>query len=180
MLVIRLGIIILSLLALSACSSNNGFSDLDRFMAAARAKPRGHVDPLPTFKAYKAFTYSASNRRSPFSPPATVEQLTKKKEVAASSNVKPDFDRPKELLESFSISSLKMVGTLKKDGSGTLWALIEDNQGGIHRVKVGQHMGKNFGKIVAINNSQIDLIEIVPNGHGGWLERPRSLTLADN
>ncbi len=176
----RCNLIVLSIFLLSACSDEAGFSDIDRFMVAAKAKPRGRIDPLPTFKAYTAFTYSASNRRSPFSPPVTVAQLTQKKAVTESSNVKPNFDRTKELLESFSIASLKMVGTLQKDGVDTLWGLIADDQGGIHRIKLGQYMGKNYGKIVAINDSQLDLVEIVPNGHGGWLERPRSMTLADN
>ncbi|WP_286811268.1 pilus assembly protein PilP, partial [Marinobacter sp. UBA2678] len=49
--------------------------DLDKFMADTRAKPRGHVEPLPEFKAYEAFSYSAADRRAPFEPPIDV-QLT--------------------------------------------------------------------------------------------------------
>jgi type IV pilus assembly protein PilP len=40
-------------------------------------------------------------------------------------------------------------------------------------------MGKNHGKIVAIDVGHLDLIEIVPNGYGGWLERPRTISLDD-
>jgi type IV pilus assembly protein PilP len=29
-----------------------------------------------------------------------------------------------------------------------------------------------------VSQQRIDIIEIVPNGVGGWLERPRSLVLA--
>ena len=54
---------------LTACSQGSGFSDLDKFMADTRAKPRGHVEPLPEFKAYEAFSYSAADRRAPFEPP---------------------------------------------------------------------------------------------------------------
>ncbi len=163
---------------LSGCSSNEGFSDLDRFMKEIDAKPRGRIEPLPEVQVYRAFTYSAANRRSPFLPPAEV--VVSDVQIAQDqSDVKPDFDRPKEVLESYSLASLKMVGTLKRNEADTLWALIADNTGGVHMVKGGQHMGKNHGRVVAIEEGRIDLIEIVPNGHGGWLERPRSVTLDD-
>ena len=165
-------------LVLSGCSGGDGFADLDQFMDETKAKPRGKVEPLPEFKAYQSFTYSAANRRDPFSRPIDVV-LSSIADEKPESNVKPDFDRPKELLETFGLGSLKMVGTLQMQDANTLWALISDNESGVHRVKVGQFLGKNHGRIVAIEESQLELIEIVPNGRGGWLERPRSISLDD-
>lgn len=104
-----LGVCLVSLI--TACSQGGGFSDLDKFMAETRAKPRGHVEPLPEFKAYEAFTYSAADRRSPFEPPIEV-QLTMVDEKPVS-NVEPDLDRPREVLENFDIKSLQMVGTFR-------------------------------------------------------------------
>ncbi len=163
---------------LVGCSGGEGFSDIDQFMEETNAKPRGKIQPLPEFKSYQSFTYSAANRRDPFTPPINVV-LSAVVDEEAESNVKPDFDRPKELLETFGLGSLKMVGTLQRQQEDTLWALINDNEGGIHRVKSGQFLGKNHGRIVAINESQLELVEIVPNGRGGWLARPRSITLDD-
>ena len=165
-------------LVVSACSGGSGFTDLDQFMEETKSKPRGKVEPLPEFKAYQSFTYSAANRRDPFSQPIDVV-LSSIAEEKPESNVKPNLDRPKELLETFGLGSLKMVGTLQRQEENTLWALIGDNEGGIHRVKKGQFLGKNHGRIVAIEESQLELIEIVPNGRGGWLERPRSISLDD-
>ncbi|WP_336368375.1 pilus assembly protein PilP [Marinobacter sp. C2H3] len=167
-----LGLCLMGLL--TACSQSNGFSDLDRFMEEARAKPRGHVEPLPEFKAYEAFSYSAADRRSPFEPPVEV-QLTMMNEQPAST-VEPDLDRPKEALENFDLKELSMVGTLQGP-SGDLYALVKDSTGGIHRVRSGNHLGQNYGRIVGVSDTRIELIEIVPNGQGGWVERPRSLTL---
>ena len=165
-----------ALLALGGCSSDAGFDDLDRFMEETRNRPRGVVEPLPEFKAYEAFNYRSSDRRAPFQPPVEV-QLTMI-DQAPKSDVKPDQDRPKELLEQFALDALNMVGTLKRSaGDDALFALIEDNEGGIHRVRQGSHMGENFGRVVGIDEGRIELIEIVPNGSGGWVERPRSLTL---
>lgn len=167
-----LGVCLASLL--TACSQGNGFSDLDKFMADTRAKPRGHVEPLPEFKAYEAFSYSAADRRAPFEPPIDV-QLTMADEEPVS-DVEPNLDRPKEVLENFDLKSLGMVGTLQ-GVDGNLFALIRDNEGGIHRVRTGNYMGQNYGRVVGVNETRIELMEIVPNGRGGWVERPRSLSL---
>lgn len=170
-----LGVCLISLL--TGCSQGGGFSDLDKFMADTRAKPRGHVEPLPEFKAYEAFSYSAADRRAPFQPPVDA-QLTMVDQKPAS-DVEPDLDRPREVLENFDLKELNMVGTIQ-DASGNLFALIKDNTGGIHRVHSGNYMGKNYGHIVGVNETRVELIEIVPNGQGGWVERPRSLTLNED
>ncbi|KAA1171656.1 pilus assembly protein PilP [Marinobacter salinexigens] len=159
---------------LAGCSQGGGFADLDKFMADTRAKPRGHVEPLPEFKAYEAFTYSAADRRAPFEPPIDVQLTMVDNEPV--SDVEPDLDRPREVLENFDLKVLDMVGTLQRVEGG-LFALIKDGSGGIHRVRTGNYMGQNYGRIVGISETRIELIEIVPNGRGGWVERPRSLTL---
>lgn len=161
---------------LTACSQGSGFSDIDEFMAEARAKPRGYVEPLPEFKAYEAFSYSAADRRAPFEPPIDV-QLTMIDERPVS-DVEPDLNRPREVLENFDLKALEMVGTLQ-GASGSLFALIADGAGGVHRVRSGNHMGQNYGRIVGVSVTLIELIEIVPDGRGGWVERPRSLTLEE-
>jgi type IV pilus assembly protein PilP len=163
---------------LGGCSSNDGFADLDRFFKEVDARPRGKIESLPEVQVYRSFTYSAANLRSPFVPPEDV--VVKEIQLAREqSNVKPDLDRPREVLESFSLGELKMVGTLRRDQTPVLWALIADNEGGIHMAKQGQYMGKNHGRIVEVAEGRMSLIEIVPNGYGGWLERPRTISLDD-
>ncbi len=175
---IFLPLIFASSFLLSGCGTNIGFGDLDRFMAEADVKPRGKIDALPEVKVYRAFTYSAANRRSPFLPPedVVVNEVEIQKDQ---SNVKPDFDRVPEVLESYALGQLTMVGTLQRNEKDTLWALISDEQQSVHMAKVGQYMGKNHGRIVDVGIGRIDLIEIVPNGYGGWLERPRTISLDD-
>jgi type IV pilus assembly protein PilP len=171
-------LVLTGLASLTACSSNNGFSDLDHFMKEIDAKPRGRIEALPEVKVYRAFTYSAANRRAPFVPPQDVV-INDVKIQQDQSSVKPNLDRAKEVLESFQLAQLQMVGTIQKGEKDTLWALISDDEGGIHMAKVGQFMGRNYGRIVAVTDGRLDVIEIVPNGYGGWLERPRIIALAD-
>lgn len=174
----KLTFFLLASLALVGCAGSNDFADLDRFMKEIDAKPRGRIEPLPEVQVYKAFQYSAANRRSPFLPPAEVV-LNEVRIQQDQSNVKPDLDRPREVLESFSLTQLRMVGTLQRGENNVLWALLSDNEGSVHMAKEGQYMGKNHGRIVSITDGLIELIEIVPNGHGGWLEKPRTVALED-
>ena len=37
----------------------------------------------------------------------------------------------------------------------------------------------NHGRVIAVDDSKIDVVEIVPDGEGGWLERPRNLPLKE-
>ncbi len=155
----------------SGCSSE--FDEVKARMDAIRKQPRGRVEAPPEFTPMPSFIYAAHQLRSPFMPPETAQQLMNPKP-----DVKPDFSRPQEYLEKYNLEALRMRGTIQKPG-GILYGLVEDGDGGVQRVKVGNYMGKNHGKITEITQSQINLIEIVPDGRDGWAERPRSLVMAD-
>lgn len=159
---------------LAGCSGSGDHQDLRDYVLETKRRPKGQIEPLPSFRPYQSFVYSAVTFRSPFERP-----VAEKKQIYLSSNsdVKPDLTREKEFLENFNIASLKMVGTLER--SGVLWALINDGEGAIHRVTSGNYIGKNHGRIVAASGSQIDVVEIVPDGLDGWVERPRTLKLEE-
>ncbi|MCA6062729.1 pilus assembly protein PilP [Thalassolituus marinus] len=161
------------LLMLTGCSGSSDTSDLKRFMDDTLSKPRGRVEPIPVFKPYEFFSYSAAGLRSPFELPVVDATDV---QIQVGSDVKPDFERPKEHLEQYAMAELAMVGTLMRE-EGALWALVRDGDGGVVKVKTGQFMGQNHGRIVAVTDYKINLIEIVPNGQGGWIERPRTLAL---
>lgn len=158
---------------LAGCGAGGDFSDLRAYMDEVRARPKGSIEPLPTFKPYESFTYRASSLRSPFQPPVKIDVVTRQK---GSAEIKPDETRIKQFLEGFNIETFEMVGTLRNERE--LYALV-NGAGGVHRVKVGDYLGRNHGKILAIDESKIDVMEIVPDGEGGWLERPRSLSLKE-
>lgn len=160
-------------MGLMACTSRD-FSDLDRFMAEKLARPGGIIDPIPTFKAYEAFAYSATRLRSPFDRPIEVRDIAQLQAISA---VKPDDARAKEFLEQYTFDSLAMVGSI--DRAGESWALIKDPDGGIHRVQVGNFLGRNHGKIVEMAGNYLAVVEIVSDGTSdGWVERPRTIELS--
>lgn len=163
----------LSLTMLVGCSGSR-HQDLEAYMAEVRAKPAGEIEPIPAFTPYRPFTYSVMAQRSPFDRPmlAIAPDGEYGRSVAA-----PNENRPREYLENHNFAALTMVGTLA--GAGGMWALVDDGSGGIHRVTVGNYLGKNHGRIVSITASQIEVLEIVPDGKNGWVERPRTLALRE-
>lgn len=165
---------IVLLAVLTACSSGGNQQDLVDYINETKRRPGGQIEPMPTFAAYQPYEYSAARLRNPFEPPMPEQQ---KILVASDSNVKPDFNRARELLEEFAFASLSMVGTFEK--GGTLWALIDDGAGQVHPVREGNFLGKNHGRIVSASRTHISVVEIVTDGLDGWIERPRTLQLKE-
>ncbi|RMT79569.1 pilus assembly protein PilP [Pseudomonas viridiflava] len=161
------------LVGLAGCGGGDDFTDLSEFVTQAQTRPSGTIEPLPKFRAYEAFTYNAASLRSPFQPAVKVDQLNRQK---GSRLVAPDENRVRQFLEGFNIESFEMVGTIGNE-SGT-FALLR-GAGGVYRVKAGDYLGRNNGRIVSVSDGQVDVIEIVPDGEGAWLERPRSITLKE-
>ena len=166
-------LLVFAVAVLSGCGGGGDFSDLQAYMGEVRDRPKGEIEPLPKFQPYESFSYSAAALRSPFQPPIKLEVADRQK---GSKDVKPDEARTKQFLEGFNIETFVMVGTLANDSGA--FALVS-GAGGVHRVRVGDYLGRNHGRILAIDESKIDVIEIVPDGDGGWLERPRSLSLKE-
>lgn len=160
-------------LSLAACGGDAQYADIDAFVAEKRAAPTGVIEPIPALKAYRAFTYTASGLRGPFTQPVDVKEIAR---LEATSNVKPDLEREKEYLEGFSLDSLRMVGTVKLNN--ILWALMKTPDGGVHRVRANNFLGRNHGKIIEVGDNFVSVVEIVSTGGEGWVERPRSLELS--
>lgn len=169
-LIRKLAYVVLPVLLMVGCGSSS-HDDLQAFIDENKRRPPGTIPEAPKFEPYKPYIYDAMRLRSPFDPPAAVVNTP----ILASSNVKPDLDRQKQPLESFDFASLSMVGTVKK--SGVLWGLIRGPEGSIERVRVGNYLGKNHGRITRLTEQKLDVVEIVPNGLKGWLERPNVMSL---
>ena len=151
-----------------------GTDEVQKWVLEQKAIKGAPLDPPPAIKTFETFEYtlSAPDDRDPFDLPTKEEA-----DQAVNAGPRPDQNRTREPLESFPLDGLKMVGTL-----GTANApegLLKDPEGVIRRVHVGNYIGQNYGRITAINEAQIELVELVPNQTGGWVERQTSISLAD-
>ena len=88
---------------------------------------------------------------------------------------RPDIRRNREFLEQFSLDTLRMVGTLRMQDR--TYGLIKTKDGLVHRVSVGAYLGQAEGKVTEITPSKISVVELVPDGVGGYMERPAALAL---
>lgn len=159
---------------LLGCSEQSS-SDLDKYIAEIKARPKGLIEQLPEMKIVEPFIFKPEGLRDPFQPIQPPEEEVP--EVTKSNGIKPDTSRRKEELEDFPLDGLRMVGTIVMDTN--LWGLIKASDGTIHRVQVGNHMGKNYGKIIRIMTDKIEIMEIVPDKPGTWREQQTSLALAE-
>ncbi|MCH8532257.1 MAG: pilus assembly protein PilP [Saccharospirillum sp.] len=173
----RVLIVVPLLIGLVGCVQQDPLVDLRDFVAEMDSRPSGSIPPPPEFAAYELVSYTVSGKRSPFEVPRSLE-VQEEEAAQVQSNVRPDENRVPEYLENFRIENLAMVGTLAGLDADVLWALVRDANGEIHRVRPGNFLGRNHGRIIGISETQIEMIEIVPSGQDIWVERPRAIVLS--
>jgi type IV pilus assembly protein PilP len=169
---VRVSLLVVSCLFVTAC--NNDKPDLQAYVDRVKAQQKEDIPPVPVMEPYKTFVYAAAELREPFTP--TVIEIPEEDEPVIDNGIKPNEHRQKEVLEEFELSSLSLMGTLEQD---SLWALIRSPDGVIHRVKQGNYIGKNHGKIIAIMDSSLTILEIVKEIKGGYVERESMLSVAE-
>ncbi len=171
-----------ALLALAGCV-NRDMGDLQKYTKTVLARKSGKIEPLPPIKPYERYLYQSAGQglRDPFE--GFAEQEPAKEVVAAATDAKQQrytdeiLAHNREDLENFELDSLRMVGTLRNDDE--LWGIILDNAGTVHRVQVGNYLGRNYGKILNIDEDRISVREITKDSAGRWEEREASLALTE-
>jgi len=163
-------------LAVSLSGCTGDLRDLEQFVQETQQKHSGSVAPLPQFEPYQNFEYERTALRDPFaSKPGVVDQPAT---VATNTGgLQPDQNRRREPLEFFPLDTLSMVGVLEQNA--ITWGLIQAPDTTIHRVLEGNYAGENFGQITRITEERVNILEIVPDGLGAWVEREASLVLGE-
>jgi type IV pilus assembly protein PilP len=165
--------LVLVTVMLSACSQD--ISDLEKYIASVKARPADPIEPIPPVKTYTPYEYEGMTGRDPFRQ--SISEGSDEVQSSKGNGPKPDFNRAKQYLERYELDTLSMVGTFSKGES--YWALVRDPEKIIHRVPVGDYMGKNYGKVVSITGTQVNLSELISDGAGGWLVREASIALGE-
>lgn len=154
--------------ALAGCSRD--MSDLEQWVEEQKRRPAARIEPLPQIQPYETFVYAAHDQRAPFTASRPQQQ-------ADTTGVGPDPTRTRQYLEEFPLDTLRMVGTVTMGGD--TYALILTQDRAVHRVRVGDYLGQNHGRITAIAETGLQLLEIVPDGMGGWNERRAAIALSE-
>ncbi|MGV6851798.1 MAG: pilus assembly protein PilP [bacterium] len=169
---VKFAFAMLMLSLLAGCGHD--MQDLKDWVAEQKSRSAPPIEPLPEIKPQEIFTYQAEDLRDPFS--LSMSGFSDNEPALnPKSGPKPDMNRRKQPLENFPLDSLKMIGTFQKGEMN--WGLVQDPEGLIHKVRPGQYLGQNYGQIKNVYEDKIDLVELVPDGLGGYQEREASLAL---
>ncbi len=164
---------IASAIGITGCSE--GMGDLNAYVQQTKLKHQGKVDALPEFPPYENFVYAPDQLRDPFK--AQTDQMSSAVVSAEYNGPRPEQGRRKEPLELFPLDSLKMVGLLQQKEQ--TWGLVKDPNGTIHRIQPGNYAGQNNGKIKNVGEASIDILELVPDGLSGWVNRNAKLAMRE-
>lgn len=173
----RIGLFIaaaLCCLVLSACLGEAPPAAEDAVSTEQRVRlpGTGSAPPLD-FADVPSSAYAAEGRRSPFAPPSS---RGKPASAASAQGPTPNRHRPRQHLEGFRLSDLAWAGLLSRGADRR--ALVRDGDGKVHQVRVGDYLGGHHGRVQRIGDASIELVELVPDGSGGWMRQRRLLAAA--
>ncbi|MGK2942371.1 MAG: pilus assembly protein PilP [Immundisolibacter sp.] len=159
----------------SGCGARN--ADLHAWMDEVRAAEKVAIDPLPVLKPYEQFVYVREGIKNPFLDTLEDPRLAQRADTGEDGGIRPDLNRRKEALEGYPLDALRMVGTLGRDGS--VWALVQGPDQTISRIGVGNYLGENYGRVSQVEETAVKLVELIPNGTGGWMERAAAIAIVE-
>lgn len=161
------GFILLLPILLAGCAAEE-HQDLRQWMREQAKEMKGRVSPLPEITAFPVVAYETEALTPPFAPSKIVTL------DAVADKTAPDRARPLQPLEIFPIEDLRVMGIIT---SGTVpYALIQTpSPNKPKHVRVGEFMGRSFGKITAITKDGVTVLETIKDANGAWVEQERSL-----
>jgi len=162
---------------LSGCVGS-GEDEVRQWITEERAQAKSRVTPIAEPKQFKPEAYAADAQLEPFNPLKLTQALRRDSAQLASNAalIAPEMARRKEPLEAYPLDTIKMVGSLQKKGQPA--ALVTADKL-LYQVTVGQYLGQSYGRITSINETAIQLREIVQDATGDWIERTTSLELQE-
>ena len=172
---IKRALLLLSACSLAACGGAE-HADIKKWMDGETKGMKAKVEKIDEPKRFAAYKYESDKAIDPFDSAKIAQLSDDKKGSAKGGGLKPDFDRPKEVLEAFPLENLKMVGMMQQKNA--FFGIVKADAN-LHRVKIGNYMGQSFGIVTGITESEITLKELVQDGGGDWVERVSTLQLQE-
>nr|WP_093125430.1 pilus assembly protein PilP [Variovorax sp. OK605] len=168
--------LMLAAAGLSACES--GQEDLQRWMAEQRAQVKPSVPPITAPKKFTPQAYTEASSFEPFNILKLTQALRRDSNQPSTSElIAPELARRKEPLEAFPLDAMAMVGSMGRKGQPVALVRIDKL---LYKVRVGEYLGLNYGRITLINETEIGLREIVQDAAGEWIERVATLQLQES
>lgn len=176
----------ISLICLLLISCNDReIADLESYVDNIKTRSNPSVEPLPNFKHVPSYFYAVEHLNNPFAVPGQTGGIPPNPGTGPGSNPTSACSLPEAInpyrirtdLERIPLDALEMVGTLT-DSNDNLWALVkEQSTGTVYRVQYGDYIGQHYGKVIAINDDKVEVIELIEDKSSCWRERVTALSL---
>jgi type IV pilus assembly protein PilP len=160
-------------ISLGACSAEH--EELQQWMDQQRREVKPNVQPLAPPKRFDPQPYTLTTSVEPFSGQKLTVAL-KQEARQPNSLLASELNRRKEPLEAYPLDSMRMVGSINKQGEPHALLRVDNL---LYQVKLGDYLGQNYGRITRISETEIDLREVVQDAAGEWIERPTTLQLQE-
>ncbi|MFQ3198650.1 MAG: type IV pilus assembly protein PilP [Paraglaciecola sp.] len=149
-------------------------NDLQQYVAEVKQNTAVRIEPYPKFTTSPAFEYTAETLRSPFQRLSNAQKT--EAPVKQKNCPQPDFSHTKEALERYGADAMQVIGMFSIKNKN--WALIQTNDGNLHKATVGDYIGLFFGRITAIQkNGTVLYSEMLPDGTGCWQKKQAQLSM---
>ncbi|MBK9022363.1 MAG: pilus assembly protein PilP [Sulfuritalea sp.] len=160
-------LLMMMLLILAGCAAEQ-HQDLREWMREEAKTMRGKVAPLPEIAAFPVVAYETETLTPPFASGKIVTL------EAVADKTAPDRSRPQQPLELFPIEDLKVMGIIM--AGPVPYALIQTPPPNKPKhVRVGEYMGRSFGRITQISRDSVTVLETVKDANGAWVAQEKVL-----
>ena len=160
-------LLILILPLLAGCGAEQ-HQDIREWMREEAKGMRGKVAPLPEIAAFPVVAYETETLTPPFASGKIVTL------EAVADKSAPDRSRPQQPLEIFPIEDLKVMGIVM--AGPVPYALIQTPPPNKPKhVRVGEYMGRSFGRITQISRDSVTVLETVKDANGAWVAQEKVL-----
>jgi type IV pilus assembly protein PilP len=174
----RWSLCLLGAAVLAGCGASSE-DELRTWMLEQRSQMRPRVPPISEPKPFRPENYVDGDAVDPFSREKLTSALKREAAPQASTTsalIAPELARRKEALEAYPLDVMTMVGSLIQEGQPA--ALIKVDKL-LYQVRLGSHLGMNYGRVTKITETEVTLREIVQDAVGEWIERPATLQLQE-
>ena len=172
----RLGglLVVLGLVGCGAATQD----ELTQWISQQKSQTLPRVPPIAEPKQFQPQAYLPASAVDPFSNQQLTQALKRDSATvrAGTAFLAPELARRKEALEAVPVDAMALVGTMVRAGQPV--ALIKVDRM-LYQVRPGNHLGKNYGRVVRITETELTLREVVQDAMGDWVERSASLQLQE-
>ncbi|WP_038208803.1 pilus assembly protein PilP [Xenophilus azovorans] len=161
---------------LSGCFGSQQ-EDLRAWMRDQRAQVKPRITPISEPKKFTPQAYTEGAAMEPFNNVRLTQALRRdSSQTGGSDLIAPELNRRKEALEAYPLDAMAMVGSLNRNGQRVALVTVDKL---LYQVRVGNHLGLNYGRVTRIDETELALREIVQDAAGEWIERPATLQLQE-